>query len=127
MNLSEPDWKLREGQAVWRSSSDAAEIAGEILVASHPDGRAWIQFVKTPLPLIAAQITSRKWQIEFIPEKRIVTGGDQPPSCFIWLHLLRVLQGVPPPEPLQFHKQGDGSWRLQNKTSGEVLNGYLNP
>jgi hypothetical protein len=127
VNLSEPGWKLYEGQVLWRSSHDAPEIAGEILVANHPDNRAWIQFVKTPLPLVTAQMNERKWQIEFIPEKRKVTGHDQPPARFIWLHLLRALNGVPPDQPLQFSKDPDGSWRLENKLNGEVLSGYLNP
>ena len=127
VNLSEPGWKLHEGQALWRSSHDASEIAGEILVANHPDGRTWMQFIKTPLPLITAQMNGRRWQIEFIPEKRMVAGHDQPPARFIWLYLLRALNGVPSPAPMQFQKTADGSWRLENKTNGEGVNGYLNP
>jgi len=127
INLSEPGWKLREGQVLWQTGRGAPEIAGEILVAIHPNGRAWIQFMKTPLPLVSGQITPRKWQIEFIPEKRTFTGDEQPPARFLWLYLLRALHGLLPPEPLQFHQSADGSWRLENKTNGEILSGYLIP
>lgn len=127
VNVSEPGWKLREGQALWRSHRDAPEIAGELLVAIHPDKRAWIQFTKAPLPLVTAQVTAQKWQIEFIPEKRIFTGDGEPPSHLIWLHFLRALNGILPPAPLQFHKTADASWHLENQRSGESLSGYLNP
>src|SRR5213593_2130154 len=51
-NLSEPGWRIREGQAVWRPKIEAPEIAGELLVATHPNGQTFLQFTKTPLPLV---------------------------------------------------------------------------
>jgi hypothetical protein len=127
VNLSEPGWKVRQGQALWKSGRDAPEIAGEILMASHSDGRGWIQFIKTPLPLVTAQLTAGKWQIEFIPQKRIYAGNDEPPVRFLWLQLLRALHGVTPPPSLHFHQGRNGSWLLENTTNGEILSGYLNP
>src|SRR2546421_166697 len=47
-NLRDPGWTVREGQAVWKSKRGASDIAGEILVATQPDGRAFVQFTKTP-------------------------------------------------------------------------------
>src|SRR5688572_11265650 len=64
-NLSEPGWTVREGQAVWRPKTGAPEIAGELLLASHRNGETWLQFTKTPLPLVVARITTNRWQIEF--------------------------------------------------------------
>src|SRR5258708_3062502 len=35
VNLKEPGWTVREGQAVWRRDRKAPEIAGDILVATR--------------------------------------------------------------------------------------------
>src|SRR3954454_11899974 len=35
VNLKEPGWTLREGQAVWKRNRNATEIAGEVLVANR--------------------------------------------------------------------------------------------
>src|SRR5439155_15039375 len=53
VNLAEPGWTVHEGQAIWRPKRDAPEIAGEILVATHQDGRALVQFTKTPFPFVS--------------------------------------------------------------------------
>jgi len=125
INLSEPGWTLREGQALWRSSKDAPEIAGEITLALHPDGRALIQFTKIPLPLLSAQTTRTGWRIEFIPEHRRLSGTGVPPAGLIWLHLLRSFNGVAPRAPLHLEKLADGGVRLENPASGESVTAYL--
>src|SRR2546430_5175382 len=51
LNLAEVGWKVRKGEAVWRSGPGAPELAGELLVATHPDGRALVQFTRSPLLL----------------------------------------------------------------------------
>lgn len=126
VNITEPGWQLREGQSLWRSERDEPEIAGEIIVASHLNGHSLVQFIKTPLPLLTAQTTQEAWRIEFIPEKRIISGKGQPPAHFIWLHLARALTGTPPPTPLRFDKVSESSWRLENSATGELLTVYLN-
>src|SRR5436190_21054552 len=63
-NLSEPGWHIREGQAVWRMKRDAPEIAGEVLLAINADGRAFVQFTKTPFPFLIGQSTTNRWQVE---------------------------------------------------------------
>src|SRR5689334_25019108 len=42
VNLAEGDWTTREGQAVWRQRKAAPEIAGEIIVATRPDGSSFV-------------------------------------------------------------------------------------
>ena len=76
MDLSGPGWKVSEGSALWRSGRDAPEIAGEILLAIHPDGRGFVQFTKSPLPFVVAQLDGQRWRVEFIPENRSFAGRD---------------------------------------------------
>ena len=125
VNVAEPGWTLREGQGLWRSQRDGPEFAGEIIIASHADGRSLVQFTKSPLPFLTAQTTPNAWQIEFIPEKRTISGRGGPPARFIWLHLARALSGAPPPASLKFQKLKDGNWHLENSASGESLTVYL--
>src|SRR5262245_37114433 len=98
VNLSEPGWRVREGQAVWRAKRDAPEIAGEILVATRPDGRAFVQFTKTPFPFMIAQTTTNTWQAEMPTQNRLYSGRGKPPTRLIWLYLPRVLSGAAPPQ-----------------------------
>src|SRR5260221_7057373 len=78
VNLAEPGWKTRQGEAVWRSKKDAPEISGELLVATHPNGRTLVQFTKTPIPFVTAQTTSNAWQIHFVPNNQTYTGRGKP-------------------------------------------------
>src|SRR5436190_1004987 len=62
VNLHEPGWTVREGQAVWKRDQNTPEIAGEVLLATRPDGCTFVQFTKTPFPMIIAQTTTNHWQ-----------------------------------------------------------------
>ena len=128
VNLAEPGWTLRQGQAVWRSRRDAPELAGEILAASNTDGRALIQFTKTPLPLVCAQLTAEGgWQVELIPQKNLSTGQGVPPARLAWLQLARALNGLSVPPSVEFIRSQNGGWRLLNRDSGESVTGFFNP
>jgi hypothetical protein len=127
VNLAEPGWKTRQGEAVWRSKKDAPEITGELLVATHPDGRSLVQFTKTPIPFIIAQTTSNAWQIHIVPSNQTHTGRGKPPVQILWLYLPRCLDGMPPPKFLAWHALPNDGWRLENHLTGESLEGYLNP
>ena len=125
VSLSEPGWTIRQGQAIWRRHHDAPDIAGELLVATHRDGRALLQFTKTPVPFLTAQTSSNAWQIQFVAENRIYSGRGTPPARLGWLQLTRCLNGISPPLSWRWQKFEEGRWRLENKTSGELLEGFL--
>lgn len=127
VNLSEPGWTTRQGQAVWRPKKDAAEIAGEMLVASHPDGRGFVQFTKTPLPFVVAQTTANSWQIHFVPRNKTYSARGKPPVGLIWFHLPHCLAGAPPPKNWSWQTLEHDGFRLQNRSTGEFLEGYLTP
>jgi len=111
---------------LWRSKKDTPEIAGEVILATNTTGRAFIQFLKNPLPLVTAQITPEAWQIEFIPEKRHFGGRGTPPRQLLWLHLLRALQQAPLPQSIQFSKTPEGGIRVDDQTNGESITLFFN-
>ena len=64
---SGPGWHIQQGQALWRPQRGYPEIGGDIVLASHEDGRCLIQFAKTPMSLVLAQTTRTNWLIQFPP------------------------------------------------------------
>jgi len=127
VNLAEAGWRVQRGQAVWRSKRDGPEIAGELFIATQPDGRGLLQFTKTPLPLIVAQTTPDAWQIQFVAEGKSWSGPGQPPERLAWLQLLRCFRDIVPSAKWRWHPCDDGHWRLENNVTGEMLEGYLTP
>jgi hypothetical protein len=134
---------------VWQPGRAAPEIAGELLVARRPDGQSLVQFIKTPFPILSAQATPTRWQIEIPSQRRSHSGRGKPPARLIWLHLADCLfESVPPPTNWTFQRispaalqpsQPNGlgqrtdpqaaavQFRFENKESGEILEGFLSP
>ena len=93
MNLSEPGWVVREGQATWRAEPGAATVQGSLLVAMHWSGRNVVQFTTTNGLLVSAQSTTNTWQAQFagrdtistgrgkVPERKRLAGGNQWHTC----------------------------------------------
>ncbi len=125
VNTAEPGWTIRQGQAVWRAREKSPELAGELLLATHPDGRSFLQFTKTPLPFVVAQTTANSWQIQFVPENKTFSGPGLPPKRLLWLHLPRCLVGICADENLSFDSGADGSFHLANLRSKESIEGFL--
>ena len=124
-NLSSPGWQIREGQAVWRMKRDAPEIAGEVLLATAAGGRAFVQFTKTPFPFLIAQSTTNTWQAELPTQNRRYSGRGKPPQRLIWLYLPRLLSGAAPPKGWEWQQSEGNRWRLENRKTGEMLEGYF--
>jgi len=123
-NLSEPGWNVRQGQAIWRNRRDSPEIAGEVLLATQTNGTTFIQFTKTPFPLVIARRTLDAWQIEIPTENKRYTGRGGPPRRMIWFLLAQVLSGQPAPANWSWRQNPD-NWRLENKKTGESLEGFF--
>jgi len=124
---SGPGWRVRQGQALWRPGRNYPELGGEVVVASHPDGRCAVQFLKTPIPLVLAQTSSTNWLIQFPPRQMTFAGKNTPPSRFLWLYLRAALAEESLPSRLHFSRKPDGGWKLENTRSGETVEGYLEP
>lgn len=125
VDLSEPAWKVQQGQAVWRARRGAPEIAGEILMATNRNGAAFIQFTKTPLPLMIAQTSSNGWQIEAPTQNKRYSGRGQPPARVSWFQLPRACAGLSPAKNWVWNNSNNG-WELKNSSTGESLAGYFN-
>lgn len=126
-NLKEPGWTVREGQAIWRRKSGGEGIAGDILVATRPDGQAFVQFSKTPFPLLVAQSTPKAWTFDIPPQNKHYSGHGHPPQRIIFLQLPQVLIGRSPPKHWTWRTLANGGWQLENGASGESLDVYFNP
>lgn len=124
VSLTDPGWNVLQGQAAWRSKASAPEIAGEILLATSPDGRALIQFTKTPFPFVIAQRTTNAWQIEVPAQNKIHRFPGRPPARVLWFHLPRAVAGEPLPKPWRWNQSSE-TWHLENVSTGESLEGYF--
>jgi hypothetical protein len=124
---SGPGWRVRQGQALWRPGRNYPELGGEVVVASHPDGRCAVQFLKMTIPMVLAQTSSTNWLIEFPPRQMSFSGKNSPPPRFLWLYLRAALADEALPGRLHFSRKPDGGWKLENVRSGESVEGYLEP
>jgi hypothetical protein len=122
-NFKEPGWNVKEGQAVWCRKKNEPELAGEFLLATRDD-RAFVQFTKTPFPLLTAQKNAHSWELEIPTENRRYSGPGAPPKRIIWLQLPGLLAGQPPPKGWSWEFSGN-HWHLANSRTGETLDGYF--
>jgi len=123
-DFSAPGWAIQAGQAVWKSGS--SDLAGELIFAKRSDGSSALQFIKTPLPLLSAQMRENRWTITFVADNRTVSGKGIPPAQLLWLHLASALKGESPAPPVRFSQDAGGNWKLENSQTGEAISGFLN-
>lgn len=123
VDLKEPGWTVRHGQAVWRMPGGRTELAGDILVALKAPSQAFVEFSKAPFPVATVQFNGTKWEALFPPHKRYA-GRGTPPKRIIWLQLARIMTGQSPPPNWSWHQEAAG-WRLTNPANGEAVQGYF--
>jgi hypothetical protein len=124
VDLHQPGWSAREAQAIWRRTTQSPELVGELLVATGPGGQSFVQFTKNPFPLMVAQRTDRGWELLVPARNQRFSARGEPPGRIILFHLPRLLAGEPPPQGWSWEVLEGGGWRLGNKRSGEMLEGY---
>ncbi len=124
-SATDPGWKVSQGQALWQPRRDLPEIAGDLVFATHPDGRCVIEFAKPPMPMMFAQVMPGRWLVRFPAQDLGFAGRGRPSKRFAWLYLPAALAGQELPSSLLFTREADGGWRLENKKSGETLRGFL--
>jgi hypothetical protein len=128
VDLSQPGWVVRHGQAIWKPTRSSPEIAGDILVAIAVDERSFVQFSKTPFPILVAQTMQRRWTIDFIPQRRSLRGTGAAPARFLWPYIANaLLRGVPPPANWTQISLEGSRWKFSNTSSGETIEGFLTP
>jgi hypothetical protein len=122
-----PGWRVQQGQVLWRPQQGQPEFGGDLVFASDDAGRCLIQFDKTPMAILSAQVTSNRWLIKFPQWNMSFSGRGAAPTRFSWLYLPAALVGKTLPEPLHFENKAGGTWRLENSRTGESLEGFLSP
>ena len=122
-----PGWSVQQGQALWQPKKNLPEFGGDLILARDDAGRCLIQFDKTPMAILSAQITTNRWLIKF-PQRNLGFSGHGAPSTrFAWLYLPEALADKPLPKNFRFEKKADGGWTLENSHTGEKLEGFLAP
>ena len=124
VDLKEPGWSVKQGQGVWRFDKNKPEIAGEILLATKGDSQTYVQFTKGPFPMMTGQITPRGWQIQRGDTNKRYSAPGKPPSRIVLLQLPALLAGAPPPAGWIWQHH-ENNWRIENKKTGEFLEGFL--
>ena len=127
INTAERGWHLQEGQAIWRPGKNMPELAGELILARHEDGRCFLQYAKTPFVMVQIQTSATDWRIDYPPQNKRYRGRGKPPRGLVWFHLNPALNGKPPPPKYEFQFKPSGEWRFENTRTGESLEGYLAP
>jgi hypothetical protein len=127
VNIHEPGWTVRQGQAVWQSKEGAERITGDLLLATRVDGQSLVQFSKMPFPTIVARISPGQWQAQFFPQNRTLSGRGQLPVELLWFQLPDAMAGKTLNRPWRFEQSESDGWRLRNEATGEYLEGYLAP
>jgi hypothetical protein len=125
VDLLQPGWTVREGQAVWCVKRGEPEIAVEIVLATRPDGREFVQLTKNPFPLAVAQATTNSWEVRLPTENKRYSGRGEPPARLILLYIPKVLAGESPPKGWTWQVLPENGWRLENRESGESLEGFF--
>lgn len=125
--ISGPGWQIEQGQALWTPRQGAPQFGGDLVLATDTNGRSFVQFDKTPLTIVTAQVTPRQWLLRFPQGGGTWTGHGHPPTRTVWPYLAAALAGKPLPKPLHFEQKPGGNWRLENEKTGEILEGFLSP
>jgi len=127
VDLTAPGWVVRQGQAVWRSEASATDLAGELLLATHPNGGAWLQFAKPPVELASAVADADGWRLCLPIQRRTLHGRFDGQSLPGWVELLDRHQGHAGTAGWRFASKPGGHWELIHDSTGERLEGFLNP
>jgi hypothetical protein len=123
IDLAAPGWQVRHGQAVWTPGGQKSEIAGELLVAQHPDGDCAVQFTKPPFVIAEARVSDARWHLELGSGKKAWRGTREPPARIVWFQLPRALTGSALDGRWSWTRPADGPWTLINRRTGERLEG----
>jgi hypothetical protein len=124
VTVSGPDWHVQQGQGLWTPRTGAPQFGGDIVFATNNDS-SFVEFAKTPLTIVKAQVTPTHWLLSFPQNHQSWYGRHPAPARTIWLYLADALAGKPLPKSLHFEQKSDGNWRLENVKTGEILEGFL--
>lgn len=123
VDLAAPGWRVQETQAVWCPRAGAPELLGELLVATHPDGRRLVQFSKQNLPLVTAQMDPGGWALSSSLRKGRFGGKGRPTTRVPWFQLAELPPAAPHEHSGWRRTESAVGWRLAHPGTGEYLEG----
>lgn len=123
VNVSEPGWQTTETAVVWRPKAGAPELAGELLLATHPDGRRLVQFSKQALPLVTAQMDARGWRISSSLRSGAWGGRGTPTDRVPWFQIGQLPPVAGGSSRWQLEHRPGPVWHLENPRTGEFVEG----
>lgn len=127
IDLSEPQWDVRNGQALWKQPSGGMQLTGDLLVAENPRGDMYISLTKSLIPIFMARTWERTWSIDFVARGQSHQGRGKPPSRrFVWFALPDILQGQAPPPPWTVTRKGS-QYRIADVRTGEEILVVIEP
>lgn len=126
VDLSAPGWRVQEVAAVWRARRAAPELAGELLLATHPNGERLVQFSKQALPLVTAQVGTNGWGLTSSLRAGRFGGRNQPTERVPWFQLTNLPPAeLPATSRWRLDFTAEGLWRLTDSRTGETLEGMV--
>jgi hypothetical protein len=126
-DFSAPGWHVQQGQAVWKPYYSRVELTGDLLLATNVNGDFFVQLTKNPFPVVTAQNVNGYWRIEFGAEESSWHGQHEPPARFAFFQLPGALLGGKIAGNWHFQSVTTNFWRLENRQSGEYLEGEFFP
>jgi hypothetical protein len=126
-DFAAPGWRVQQGQAIWKPANNQPDFAGDMLLATNASGDYFVQFTKNPFPLVTAESVGGQWQIEFGVHEHFLSGRGEPPARFVWFQLPPAMLDEKIHRNWNFQTVTTNSWRLENKQTGETLEGGFFP
>jgi hypothetical protein len=130
VDATQPGWQTQRFAALWRPpGKEAPEIAGDLFLTQHNDGRTLVNFTKLPFPSVTAWRAPGEWQIEFQPQRRWSGGKGAASSRFLLLWVPEAVAGAPVPPPIVVEKLANPpqAVRLRQPRTGETLTLFRQP
>jgi hypothetical protein len=124
VDLKQPGWTVYYAEALWQPQAKAEQIAGELLVAFHEDGRGLAQFTKNPFPMVTARCNPEGWQIEIVAQNQRFARRGAPPDV-LWFQLIRAFSGQPLSKKWEWRSLGAHERRLIKRDEHESLEIYV--
>lgn len=96
------------------------------MVAWRGTTESTLELSKPPFVIATAQTGPTGWQLAFPSQGRLYAYAGTPPTRLIWFQLIQVLRGDPAGKGWVWSTNQAG-WRLEQKSTGATLEGFLYP